>query len=340
MVSAALIERDDDHDDAHGDGHDDTHSDAAHETHDHSTPDLHSAVEHEEDDHNEAHEDASGEGNEAVHILIGGKFLDPALHAQALLVPEYDFRPNGAPTDAGYGSFQLRDPSGKTVGYLTWALPKPGRLLLWKTAPVVLLLAVHLLCGSWVVARYSAAQTEAYLKERVSARTDPVTGLLNRTGLADIVADDDVVADIEAGRVAILYVDLNGLKRLNDVFGHAVGDEAIRVTANRLRACGPKQNHIARVGGDEFVCLITADDPAQAAHDTATCLHEEMGTPVILEGQSFLAEAAIGVALSKSGITWDVLLGQADTAMYHAKRSKLPRAVVFDATLASLDEAI
>jgi diguanylate cyclase (GGDEF)-like protein/PAS domain S-box-containing protein len=121
-------------------------------------------------------------------------------------------------------------------------------------------------------------------------------------------------------RVAVLFMDLDGFKVVNDSLGHEVGDLLLTVVAQRLGRCLRPEDTLARFGGDEFVVLIEAlDDPAQAVH-VAERITEELRSPFILEGRDLYVIASIGISLGDARThNPDALLREADTAMYRAK---------------------
>ena len=121
-------------------------------------------------------------------------------------------------------------------------------------------------------------------------------------------------------RVAVLFMDLDGFKVVNDSLGHDVGDRLLTVVAQRLRRCLRPEDTLARFGGDEFVVLIEAlDDPAQAVQ-VAERITEELRGPFIMEGRDLYVIASIGISLGDARThDPDDLLREADTAMYRVK---------------------
>jgi diguanylate cyclase (GGDEF)-like protein/PAS domain S-box-containing protein len=121
-------------------------------------------------------------------------------------------------------------------------------------------------------------------------------------------------------RVAVLFMDLDGFKVVNDSLGHDVGDRLLTVVAQRLRRCLRPEDTLARFGGDEFAVLIEAlDDPAQAVQ-VAERIAEELRSPFIMEGRDLYVIASIGISLGDARThDPDDLLREADTAMYRVK---------------------
>ena len=152
------------------------------------------------------------------------------------------------------------------------------------------------------------------------ANHDSLTGLANRHCLRmELQAAIDRVAD-EGGGLALLYIDLDDFKRVNDRAGHAVGDCLLRELAERMQR-GVRQNDmVARVGGDEFVVLLPDCSGAAAAWDIAESLRTRLMAPCRLPEGLFQLAASIGVAtFPADGADAEALLMHADRAMYVAK---------------------
>jgi diguanylate cyclase (GGDEF)-like protein len=150
---------------------------------------------------------------------------------------------------------------------------------------------------------------------------DPLTGLANRTLFHDRLQHALSLAARNPARVAVLFIDLDGFKLVNDSLGHAAGDEVLVVTARRLRAALRSSDTLARLGGDEFAALLEQlDDPLDALA-VAERVDQSLRVPLAVHGRELIAGASIGVAFS-SGSQADAggLLHDADVAMYAAKR--------------------
>jgi diguanylate cyclase (GGDEF)-like protein/PAS domain S-box-containing protein len=154
---------------------------------------------------------------------------------------------------------------------------------------------------------------------------DVLTGLPNRRLLMDRI--DKLLASSERGATysAVMFIDLDRFKYINDARGHAIGDALLRNTAARLSQLMRKADTVARIGGDEFVLLLAhlgKDLPAatHAALMVAEKVRDAIGGSVEIEGESYQSSASIGVTLlPQSGQTAQDLLREADTAMYRAK---------------------
>jgi diguanylate cyclase (GGDEF)-like protein/PAS domain S-box-containing protein len=149
---------------------------------------------------------------------------------------------------------------------------------------------------------------------------DPLTGLPNRVLLEDRLTQALARADRQSRELAVLYVDLDGFKTVNDTWHHAVGDEVLRTVARRFAKAVRPQDTVARFGGDEFVVLCEELSDAEDAARVARRILESLGRPVHhREGRCRLG-ASIGVVLSDGQADAEALIERADRAMYRAKR--------------------
>jgi diguanylate cyclase (GGDEF)-like protein/PAS domain S-box-containing protein len=155
------------------------------------------------------------------------------------------------------------------------------------------------------------------------AYTDPLTGLPNRRRLEEQV--ETAIWDARSGSdaVALLFVDLNGFKAVNDRLGHAAGDELLQSVAATLRARLRRHDLLARLGGDEFLVALLGLDPATAAHEAhriAAELAASVRSPVLLRGEAVTVGASVGVSLyPEDGEEFADLLHAADLSMYEHK---------------------
>ena len=166
------------------------------------------------------------------------------------------------------------------------------------------------------------------------ATHDDLTSLPGRALLVDRIDLALARRERDGRRVAVLFVDLDDFKALNDSMGHAAGDWALREVAARLRSSLRGSDSAARLGGDEFALLLDAiDDPDEAIAVADRCL-AALAEPLLLDGREFVATASIGIALdSDETRTSEDMLRRADAAMYHAKRSGKGCHAVFEAPL-------
>jgi diguanylate cyclase (GGDEF)-like protein len=152
------------------------------------------------------------------------------------------------------------------------------------------------------------------------AAHDPLTGLANRRELYER-ADEYFAGRTEDGVVALLLIDLNHFKEVNDTLGHAAGDAVLREVARRLDDAAAPGDLVARLGGDEFaVLLVNLLTPALATHRAEQML-SALETTLEVEGMQITVEAAGGIALAPGSGGINELMRRADVAMYQAKRA-------------------
>ena len=165
---------------------------------------------------------------------------------------------------------------------------------------------------------------------RQQALHDSLTGLANRTLCRDRILHALAVSEREGGNAAVLFVDVDNFKRVNDVFGHAAGDELLIALAQRMVAAVRPADTVARLGGDEFVVVCESIDERTAlalGWRVAAAVQE----PIIAAGTEHQLAASIGIALGTgAGTDPDVLIGHADAAAYRAKERGSGRVELFD----------
>jgi diguanylate cyclase (GGDEF)-like protein/PAS domain S-box-containing protein len=169
----------------------------------------------------------------------------------------------------------------------------------------------------------------------IQARHDELTGLPNRATFADVVRQR--MADAAPGhQVAVLFLDLDDFKVINDSLGHSAGDRLLAETARRLERALRKGDALARFGGDEFtICLADITDESHALRVTDRLL-AELGPPFVLDGERRYLTASVGITLTDDpSVDVEHLLRDADAAMYQAKDQGKARCEVFDASMRS-----
>jgi diguanylate cyclase (GGDEF)-like protein/PAS domain S-box-containing protein len=149
---------------------------------------------------------------------------------------------------------------------------------------------------------------------------DSLTGLPNRSAFIDRLQQALALAQREGRQVALLFLDLDNFKDVNDAQGHDFGDRLIREVAERLSSCMRESDSLARLGGDEFVIVLTSLGEEESAASAARRLLAIFDRPFLMECRQIYSSASIGIALyPDDGLDADTLFKCADTAMYHAK---------------------
>ena len=180
-----------------------------------------------------------------------------------------------------------------------------------------------------------------HLRELQAARRDPLTGLVNRAGIGEFVSDilgGTIPLDMSRARArhpdekgvpedpeifALLFLDLDHFKPINDRYGHAAGDELLKNVARRLKNNLRTHDEVSRIGGDEFLIVLRDVGTTQMAKDLADSLLRRLREPMTLTGieKTFKVRGTVGVATSLDGENLEDLKRCADIAMYVAKRN-------------------
>jgi diguanylate cyclase len=164
------------------------------------------------------------------------------------------------------------------------------------------------------------AAEHATLQMTFKAERDFLTGLPNRALLTDRLAQAIALAIRHRKRLAVLYVDLDNFKDINDSFGHSVGDQLLQSAARRLEQCIRHSDTVSRQGGDEFVVLLSEVVSAEDAACVSRKLIRAMAEPHLIAGHELRVTLSIGISLFPDDAgDADTLLTNADTAMYQAK---------------------
>ncbi|HRP27904.1 MAG TPA: EAL domain-containing protein [Burkholderiaceae bacterium] len=229
-----------------------------------------------------------------VREWMARNVADPAAYAERLAAIEE------APTLQTSDVFKLR--SGRIVERVT--LPQTSR-----GQPI----------GRVYSFRDITAQLEAHQRIEQLSHTDPLTGLPNRRLLADRIEHALAMAQRDGTPFAVLFLDLDRFKHINDSLGHQFGDRVLTEVSERIKSCLRQVDTVARLGGDEFVMVMHQADAA-GAQATAQRVIEAMSRPFAQGGLSFTVTCSIGIALyPNDGETLDELLRHADKAMYSVK---------------------
>lgn len=162
------------------------------------------------------------------------------------------------------------------------------------------------------------------------ARFDPLTGLANRAAFQEYLDRVTAHAQRHGGNVALLYLDLDHFKNINDTLGHQTGDQLLQIVAARIQAGVRNEDYVARLGGDEFTVLVVGNQAARAAAAVAQKILQTLSEPINLLGRDYIMSASIGISALRGSLTTtggtvvlddaQELMRQADTAMYRAKQ--------------------
>jgi len=231
-------------------------------------------------------------------------------------------------------SVPLMGSNGVILGYLTWDQERPGLGLIKEASPALIgfsLLAAGVLW--FLLKRLRRAAGELHRsrsRAQYLAFHDTLTGLPNRALFEDRLKRALLSVARDNRKIALLYLDLDRFKNVNDTFGHGAGDELVRQTAARLESSVRQVDTVARLGGDEFAIIIFDAKDINTAEELCERLLAEINKPFSLAGNEVFVGASIGVAISNgAGADPADLLRKADIALYEAKKNGRGRHEVF-----------
>ncbi|ATG89262.1 diguanylate cyclase domain-containing protein [Methylomonas koyamae] len=164
---------------------------------------------------------------------------------------------------------------------------------------------------------------ENYRQALHAAHHDALTGLANRTLLQDRLRQAMALANRQQSHLALLFIDLDDFKAVNDTLGHAAGDRLLSDVANRLQACIRNCDTACRYGGDEFLVLLTDIENSNQLSAVIDKVYETLIAPYASAIGYLTLDVSIGTAIYRRGKqSWDDLIRQADQAMYRTKAAK------------------
>jgi diguanylate cyclase (GGDEF)-like protein len=187
--------------------------------------------------------------------------------------------------------------------------------------------------GAAFAERLRAALSNSARDEQLyrQAHYDPLTQLPNRALFRDRLAQELAAAASGITRGALMYVDLDHFKRVNDTLGHGAGDQLLSIVAHRLKACTKEGDTVARLGGDEFTLLLRNVGDADTTRGIAERVIASLALPANLGGREYHMRASVGVTLfPDDGVDLEDVIRQADLAMYRAKEQGRGRAIFFE----------
>ncbi|MBB3657545.1 diguanylate cyclase (GGDEF)-like protein [Rhizobium sp. BK650] len=236
-----------------------------------------------------------------------------------------------ATPEAGLLSTPITDMGGDVIGHLVWPSKAPGNTVFHQVYPYVaaaVIILVMFLGGVLLVGAIEARRLHQQAQAAIfQANHDSLSGLLNRHGLLALLEEFEG-NDFSSPR--LFLVDLDGFKAVNDAWGHAVGDDLIRIVSRALIACHPEAVAAARLGGDEFALVQIGNAARKEIEETVLGLFAE---PFKIDGRTIEVGASIGSAAREEDMTPLELLRRADMALYRAKENGRGRAIEYDPEL-------
>lgn len=284
--------------------------------------------------------DAIGSSGAAVPIVMSVKFIDDAALAQIagqLRLSNLREVQQG-PVATGDFVYTLNASDGSQIIRFAWTPKQPGADIVHSVIPfIAVALAGFALLAAFVLRymrRTAVAIAAGETRLRHLALHDPLCGLPNRIFFGDRL--EALIEEVRGGgpAAAVLYVDLDHFKEVNDTLGHHVGDELIRNVTLRLSHTLRPGDLVARLGGDEFAVISGAGYDSVKAMAVAHRIIAAISAPYSINGQNIVIGASIGVTLvdRTCGAATDIMR-YADMALYRAKNEGRNRACVYDAAM-------
>lgn len=248
--------------------------------------------------------------------LLDGKFLDETLTAYRIRGVRIE---NQAAVESGAAAIPINLYNGQAAGALVWDPDLPGSRLRALALPWLVLVGIFI-CGLAAIAtRFARIATrdlsESEMRARHLANHDSLTNLPNRRAFSEKLRDHDV----NSAPIAVIYVDLDGFKEINDVHGHLAGDVLLKAATDRLASLVAWRGVIARIGGDEFAIIIEGTAHSETAEVLARAIVAAFDEPFVSSSNSLMIGASVGIACSANGINGNEVARRADIAMYAAK---------------------
>ncbi|WP_072391777.1 GGDEF domain-containing protein [Hyphomicrobium sp. CS1GBMeth3] len=260
-------------------------------------------------------------------LLLGVQLLTPQLLNRLATLSHVDGLREISKDDIANSdqhAHPIRDASGHTVTHVTWEPSHPGYAILRAALPAIAFslgfIAVMTLLAAVTMRRLTRRLAESEQAAIYASHHDAATGLANRGWFMRVFAD--VLEDDTNATYAVLLIDCDYFKSVNDTLGHAAGDAVLAAVAERLRGLGEKVTITARLGGDEFAVVTAPLADREAAEAQVRDIEAALTSSVTFESYLIMVSVSIGAAVfeSPSSLSIDDWLARADTALYRAKR--------------------
>jgi diguanylate cyclase (GGDEF)-like protein len=275
--------------------------------------------------------------HERSRLLILSKVFDAGVVSRLsedFLIPDFHLIDVAS---RGEHTLDIVDPAGTVVGALAWSPPSLGNQAHAEVSPTVfMMLALVGLTMAFLIAIALRGVREVERREaaaRHAATNDELSGLPNRTALVAALDDATEARRTDRTPLAVVYLDLDGFKEVNDAFGHDAGDRLLQEVARGFRE--RSNGHLlARVGGDEFAVVVSGPAAVKVACDLGWRLISFVSDPFEIDGRMITVGTSVGVAVADAAdASAEELLRRADVAMYQAKQQGPNRLFVYDALI-------
>lgn len=235
----------------------------------------------------------------------------------------------------GVGRYQLRSPLGEDVGLIAWQTSQPGTQMMRRINPFLALAAFMIAAVVILVTLFTRQMTRRLGRSEAKAvhasRHDALSGLPNRARFHALLTDILEDSTARGTNTAIVYIDLDHFKDINDTLGHSAGDKVIVAVAQRLRRVIPETGIVARISGDEFAMVIKDCEDDVWLEYILDQVQDEIGRPIMIGRRELFASLSMGAAVApRDGNDPDELLRKADIALYDAKANGRNRRSFFE----------
>lgn len=238
----------------------------------------------------------------------------------------------------GVGQYLLRSPRGDNVGVLAWQSAQPGTQMMRRINPFLALAAFMIAAVVIAVTMFTRQMTKRLARSEANAvhtsRHDALSGLPNRARFHALLSDILEESILNGSNTAVVYIDLDHFKDINDTLGHSAGDKVIMAVAKRLRHVIPESGIVARISGDEFAMVLKDCESEEWLEYILDQVHDEIGRPIMIGRREIFASMSMGAAIApRDGNDPDELLRKADIALYDAKENGRSRRSFFEPSM-------
>ncbi|WP_439543841.1 diguanylate cyclase [Hyphomicrobium sp.] len=272
-------------------------------------------------------------------LLIGVQVMTPAVLDKLESLSHIDELNVVSPKhldEAGENTHPVLDARGNVIAHLSWDFASPGHAILLAALPAIAvslgLIVAMTLFAALTVRRLTRRLAESEQTALYASRHDAATGLANRGWFMSVFSNLLTSREQKQDTYAVLLIDCDHFKAINDTLGHAAGDAVLRAIADRLRALDGRLTIFSRLGGDEFAAVTR---PLACTEDAAAVVHlveRTLMMPVLYGSKVLDVSVSIGAAVfeAPSPLSVDVWLAKADIALYRAKRDGRGCSRLFD----------
>jgi len=238
----------------------------------------------------------------------------------------------------GIGQLRLRGPTGAPIGVIAWQVDRPGTQMLTRINPFLGMAAFMITAVVIAVTAFTRHMTKRLAVSEAQAvhtsRHDALSGLPNRAHFHRLLTDMLQDTNSRGRETAVIYIDLDHFKDINDTLGHSAGDMVIVAVAKRLTHVLGDNGIVARISGDEFAMMIPNSKSDEWLEYILDQIQDEISQPIKIGARELHASLSIGAAVApRDGIDPDELLRKADIALYDAKENGRNRRSFFEANM-------